>query len=81
MLVIPLYIKIEAVEAYENGKGIAFERRIRYADDDEVGDARGEGPKLLRQLSIAFRMSNSSERSGRHSIDPATALPIHYKTL
>lgn len=69
------------MEAYEQDKGIAVERRIRYADDGEVGEARGEGPKLARQLSTASQMSVSSVRSGRRSIDPATALPIHYRTL
>ncbi|SLM35767.1 h k atpase alpha [Lasallia pustulata] len=66
--------------ASENDKEVAFERRIRYADDEEAGEARGEGPKLSRQLSAASHMSISSVRSRRRSI-AATALPIHYRTL
>ena len=69
------------MEEYENDEAIALERRIRYADDEEAGEARGEGPKLSRQLSTASQMSITSVRSGRYSIDPATALPIHYRTL
>ena len=69
------------MEAPENDKEVAFERRIRYADDEEAGEAPGDGPKLSRQLSTASHMSTSSVRSRRRSIDPATALPIHYRTL
>ncbi|MCJ1395670.1 hypothetical protein MMC18_008556 [Xylographa bjoerkii] len=69
--------------AFEDEADVPEKRRIRYADDEEVQDARGVGPMLSRQLSSMSQMSTRSNRSitRRRSIDPALAIPIEYRTL
>ena len=69
--------------AFENEADVPEKRRIRYADDEEIQEARGIGPTLSRQLSSMSQMSIRSNRSLTHgrSIDPALAIPIEYRTL
>ena len=58
------------------------EPRIRYAVDQEA--ATDDLPRLSRSVSVGSQMSIQSVHSvtrRRGSIDPATALPIQYRTL
>ena len=76
--------RITAMVAFEDEQDVPEKRRIRYADDEEIQEARGTGPALSRQLSSASHMSTRSNASGlarRRSIDPALAIPIEYRTL
>lgn len=71
------------MEFNEDEKFVAS-RRIRYADDEEGGNMREL--RLARRLTTGSQMSIHSERSTtsmsrRGSIDPASTLPIQYKTL
>lgn len=70
--------------AFEDEQDVPEKRRIRYADDEEMQEARGIGPMLSHQLSTVSQTSIRSTASGitrRRSIDPALAIPIEYRTL
>ena len=70
--------------AFEDEPNVPEKRRIRYANDEEIQEARGVGPMLSRQLSSISQMStrsNVSDRVRRRSIDPALVIPIEYRTL
>lgn len=70
----------------DHGSGIAAKRRIRYFDDqDEIQQiesfpANNNG-KLKRKGSAYSIHSLSSIRSGQRAVDPASALPVMYRTL
>jgi hypothetical protein len=68
--------------AFEDEPNVPEKRRIRYADDEEIQEARGIGPTLSRQLSSISQMSTrSADRVRRRSIDPSLVIPIEYRTL
>jgi hypothetical protein len=52
--------------------------RIQYADDVETGLRRGRSLRRRSTESISFRGTSLSRR---FSIDPATVIPIEYRTL
>lgn len=62
----------------EKNKSIVEDRRIRYADEET---APKDQLRLRRTLSSTSQLSIHSVRSRRFSIDPATAVPIQYRTL
>ena len=62
----------------EKNKTVVEDRRIRYADEET---APTDQPMLRRVLSNTSQLSIHSVRSRRFSIDPATAVPIQYRTL
>ncbi|KAI9681771.1 MAG: hypothetical protein M1829_000516 [Trizodia sp. TS-e1964] len=65
-----------------DSKAAATGPRIRYAVDEEA--MLNEHPKLSRTLSTGSQMSIRSYHSAsgrRASIDPATAIPIEYRTI
>ncbi|KAM3080986.1 hypothetical protein ACMFMG_004945 [Clarireedia jacksonii] len=56
--------------------------RIRFGgQDEETGRTTHSLPKLGRTISNNSQMSIASSRRRRASIDPATALPITYRTV
>jgi sodium/potassium-transporting ATPase subunit alpha len=57
--------------------------RIRFGSRDEESGTgrRGTLPRLSRTNTSSSQMSMSSVRGRRYSIDPATALPITYRTV
>ena len=57
-------------------------RMIRWGSrGDEEQGRRGSIPRLTRTISNSSQMSTTSARGRRYSIDPATALPITYRTV
>jgi hypothetical protein len=63
-----------AIDADENDKPA----KLQYADDIETGLRRG---RSQRRGSTGSNSIRSNSLSRRLSIDPAHALPIHYRTL
>lgn len=58
------------------------EARIRFgAQDEEAGRHISTLPRIARTATNSSQMSTSSSRHRRVSIDPATALPITYRTV
>lgn len=58
------------------------ETRIRFgAQDEETGRQAGTLPRMARTATNSSQLSATSSRRGRVSIDPATALPITYRTV
>ncbi|KAJ4865636.1 e1-E2 ATPase domain-containing protein [Trichoderma breve] len=78
--------KASAQTKGDHGLGIAAKRRIRYFDDqDEIQPvdpfpANNHG-KLKRKGSAYSIHSLSSIRSGQRVVDPASALPVLYRTM
>lgn len=67
-----------------NGRLGATKRQVRYLDEDEIqqiGPSTGNNAKLKRKGSAYSIHSLSSIRSGQREVDPATALPVLYRTL
>lgn len=60
-------------------------RQIRYFDDSDeiqqIGSSINRNVKLKRKGSAYSIHSLSSIRSGQRAVDPATALPVLYRTL
>jgi magnesium-transporting ATPase (P-type) len=57
-------------------------RMIRWGSrGDEEQGRRGSMPRVFRTASNTSQMSTASARGRRYSIDPATALPITYRTV
>lgn len=66
------------------GRLVATKRQVRYFDDDEIqqiGPSTSSNAKLKRKGSAYSIHSLSSIRSGHREVDPATALPVLYRTL
>lgn len=62
----------------------ATKRQVRYLDEDEIqqiGPSTYNNAKLKRKGSAYSIHSLSSIRSGQREVDPATALPVLYRTL
>lgn len=58
--------------------------RLQWQDDEETGEANGLPPQpLKRSMSHSSQISALSVRSvaRRGTVDPATTLPIHYRTV
>jgi sodium/potassium-transporting ATPase subunit alpha len=75
-----------AVQTKRNpGKLAATKRHIRYFDDSDeiqpVGSSANNNARLKRKGSAYSIHSLSSIRSGQREVDPATALPVLYRTL
>jgi sodium/potassium-transporting ATPase subunit alpha len=49
--------------------------------DEEQGGRRGSVPRLSRTNTNTSQMSTASARGRRYSVDPATALPITFRTV
>lgn len=67
------------------GVSDTMKRQIRYFDDSDeipqIGSSTNNNAKLKRKGSAYSIHSLSSIRNGRHVVDPATALPVLYRTL
>lgn len=75
-----------AIQAQGNtGRLGATKRQIRYFDDSDeiqqIGSSTNNNVKLKRKGSAYSIYSLSSIRSGQRVVDPATALPVLYRTL
>lgn len=58
------------------------ETRIRFgAQDEETGGQTSTLPRMARTNTNSSQISTASSRRRRVSIDPATALPITYRTV
>ncbi|APA07783.1 hypothetical protein SS1G_00628 [Sclerotinia sclerotiorum 1980 UF-70] len=58
------------------------EMRIRFgAQDEEAGRQTSTLPRMARTITNSSQLSATSSRRRRVSIDPATALPITYRTV
>jgi len=56
--------------------------RIRFGEqDEETGRRPSVGPRMSRTNTTGSQISISSVRGRRFSVDPATALPITYRTV
>lgn len=67
------------------GKLGAMKRQVRYFDESDeiqqIGPSTSNNAKLKRKGSAYSIHSLSSIRSGQREVDPATALPVLYRTL
>jgi sodium/potassium-transporting ATPase subunit alpha len=67
------------------GRLAATKRQVRYFDDSDeiqpVGPSTHSNAKLKRKGSAYSIHSLSSIRGGQREVDPATALPVLYRTL
>lgn len=63
----------------------ATKRQVRYFDDSDeiqpVGSSTNNNARLKKKGSAYSIHSLSSIRSGRREVEPATALPVLYRTL
>ncbi|KKP06680.1 Na,H/K antiporter P-type ATPase [Trichoderma harzianum] len=78
--------KASAQTKGNHGPGIAAKRRIRYFDDQDEIQPVDPFPasingKLKRKGSAYSIHSLSSIRSGQRVVDPASALPVLYRTM
>ncbi|KAL6890041.1 calcium ATPase [Trichoderma evansii] len=75
-----------AIQVKSNAKTFgSTKRHIRYLDDSDeiqqIGSSTNNNFKLKRKTSAYSIHSLSSIRSGQRVVDPATALPVLYRTL
>ncbi|KAI9825267.1 MAG: hypothetical protein M1832_001301 [Thelocarpon impressellum] len=64
----------------DSDETVAGGPRIRWRSEDEEAAKQGRS-NLVRSQSNGSQLSIHSVHSRRDSIDPATALPIHYRTV
>lgn len=79
-------ISAATIQVKSNAKTFgSTKRHIRYFDDSDeiqqIGSSTNNNVKLKRKSSAYSIHSLSSIRSGQRVVDPATALPVLYRTL